>query len=375
MQESQQNIGSCDTIIECSDGQVHCHSLTLAAASNFWKNLLGISIYNDSFRIIIPNVEKKEFEMILNFLYKGRLLLSDNMEMFLKIFKQILPDIETNIKRDDNDQPQNKDTKIDQEVCKFCFVYFSSKAACEKHKKRYHYNEDAYFVCNVCAGKFKTEIALNDHVKHKHSEEPQQVFSCETCAKSFAYESTLRRHISSKGHQYPTTTTSKEIKEGYEACPICGKIVGRMEYHMKKYHQNDSQVYKCSKCEKKFDRKDTMFKHEKHVHGLYSIHFSGAAQSLQVNSEEWKCKMCHKSFDTVKKMEDHLALRNCSGVGFWEHICEYCKKSYKEKTSLRQHIQIKHLDKEKMFKCDKCGRTYQARTSLNRHIKTCTKKM
>ena len=137
----------------------------------------------------------------------------------------------------------------------------------------------------------------NINIQKNHN----KFFSCETCAKSFAYESTLRRHISSKGHQYPTTTNSKEIKEGYEPCPICGKIVGRMEYHMKKYHQNDSQVYKCSKCEKKFDRKDTMFKHEKHVHGLYSIHFSGAAQSLQVNSEEWKCKMCHKSYDTVKK--------------------------------------------------------------------------
>ena len=123
-----------------------------------------------------------------------------------------------------------------------------------------------------------------------------------------------------------------------------------MEYHMKKHHQNDSQVYKCSKCEKKFDRKDTMFKHEKNVHGLYSIHFSAAALALQVNSEEWKCKMCHKSFDTVKKIEDHLALRNCS------------------KANLKQN-----LDKE-MFKCDKCGRMYQARTSLNRHIKTCTKR-
>ena len=107
--------------------------------------------------------------MILNLLYKGYVLLSENKDTFLKKFQQILPDIKTNLNRDDNDQPQKKDSKINQEVCQFCFVYFSSKAACEKHNERYHYNQDTYFVCNVCAGIFKTEIALNDHVKHKHS--------------------------------------------------------------------------------------------------------------------------------------------------------------------------------------------------------------
>ena len=148
-------------------------------------------------------------------------------------------------------------------------------------------------------------IGLNNHIKLKYSDEIKRDFPCPTCKKSFTYESNLKRHIKSEGHQYPKDNPVKKAKEGFEPCPICGKSVLTIKWHMKKHHQNEDEGFACSKCDKKFKRIDNMQRHEASIHKLFRIHFSEAAESLQVGPQEWKCKICKKSFDSVVKLEDH----------------------------------------------------------------------
>merc|ERR1719186_74819 len=145
-------------------------------------------------------------------------------------------------------------------------------------------------------------------------------------------------------------------------------MVFSIEDHMERYHQDKVPNFSCCKCGDNFNRKDSLERHKGRIHGVRSIDFLVASQSLRVNSGEWKCKMCNTIFDSVVKLEDHLAKRICSDCDV--HICEYCQKSYKEKHNLLVHIKNKHL-KEESFKCNKCGKQYQQKKSLTRHAKYC----
>ena len=112
-----------------------------------------------------------------------------------------------------------------------------------------------------------------------------------------------------KNKQTPTP------KRGYQNCKICGKQVGRLSYHMDKYHKKEDLTFPCKKCDKKFGRKDTLYRHEEQVHSTFYYNLPAANQLLKIGEKEWKCKMCKKEFHTALDLEKHLVTRKCSGKG------------------------------------------------------------
>ena len=95
---------------------------------------------------------------------------------------------------------------------------------------------------------------------------------------------------------------------------------------------------------------------------MFDTNFSLAAQLLKVGTDNWRCKQCKKVFYDVRKLEDHLVLKDCT-----ENICEYCQSNFKDKHNLTKHIQNIHLDNQPYI-CEKCKRRYSTRSSLNRHL-------
>ena len=361
-----------DVTFHCKDGQVKMQSLLLVAASNFWKNLLLGNPDTTTFKIIIPDMERINLESLLSLLYDGFAL---NRKNILSEAKTIFPDLELNINEAEtcdlpNNLPiSNEPTAMNDRTCRFCFKFFACKEFCLKHMERMHKDKDHFHFCEICTGRFKTKEALTKHTKLKHSAEEPEVYKCMTCEKCYGAESSLRRHVRINNHQYSATSTP--IKPGDKKCTICQKVVGRLTFHMEKYHDNKHQKFPCKKCDKEFDRKDVLYRHIKEVHSTFNINFPAAIKKLKVDEKEWKCKMCELSFYSENDIENHLTKQNCLKPDtIMKHICQYCTSSYKTKYNLTKHIQNKHIVKE-IITCSKCGKVFQQKSSLTRHSKIC----
>ena len=78
-----------------------------------------------------------------------------------------------------------------------------------------------------------------------------------------------------------------------------------------------------------------------------------------------KCHYCEKNF-AVGELESHISAM---------HICNVCKKHFKENKDLKKHISNCHKevktvhDGRKDFKCYECGKTFTQPIGLSRHIK------
>ena len=364
---------SSDVIFYCIDGQVKIQSLILVAASTFWKNLLLDSRDFSSFKIIIPDMERNNLESILSLVYDGATL---NRKNILSEAKNILPDLDLTIYESEPcelpDKPpiSKEPIEMNARTCSFCFQFFARKEYCLKHMERMHKDKDHFHFCEICTGRFKTKEALTKHTKLKHSAEEPEIYKCITCGKCYGAESSLKRHVRIHNHQYSTTSTP--IKPGYKKCTICGKVVGRLTFHMEKYH-DEHQTFPCEKCDKKFDRKDVLYRHIEEVHSTYNINLPAAIKKLKVNEKEWKCKMCDLTFHSKNDIENHLIKRNCLKPDtIMKHICQFCTSSFKEKHNLTKHIQNKHTVKE-IITCPNCGKVFQQKSSLTRHSKICGK--
>ena len=365
---------SLNVIFQCKDGQLMIQSLILIAASNFWKNLLLNNTDNDNIKILIPDIERNALDSILSVLYEG---FASNRQNISSEVKTIFPDLDIDIAAANSNEVtrtfhKNEQSEMTDRTCGFCFQYFARKESCLKHTQRMHIDKNISLACEICGGNFKTKETLAVHTKLKHSDEGPPIYKCETCEKIYRDETSLRRHVRINNHQLPASS-SKVIKPGYQKCKLCDKVVGRLSFHMKKYHASEHQTFPCNKCDQKFDRKDVLYKHEEKVHSTVNRNLPAAIQELRVNEEEWKCKMCGKSFYSVLEVENHLLKRNCSKDLAIKYNCELCEKSYKEKHNLTKHIKNKHTVKEKVT-CLKCGKKFQLKSSLTRHNKICVAK-
>ena len=137
---------------------------------------------------------------------------------------------------------------------------------------------------------------------------------------------------------------------------------------MEKYHKSETLLFPCNKCDKKFNRKDTLYRHMENVHSTYNYNLPAANELLKVREKEWKCKTCQKSFHSAWNLENHLVKRNCSEITKPDFSCQYCDKSYKEKHNLNKHIKSKHCSREN-FICSICDKVFQQKQSLTRHLK------
>jgi hypothetical protein len=363
---------SFDVIFHCIGGQVKIQSLILVAASNFWKNLLLGNPDITSVNIILPDIERNSLESILSVMYDGFAL---NRRNILSDAETIFPDLNLNIDEAEpseltNTFPKsNEPSEMNDRTCSFCFTFFARKEFCLNHMERMHKDKDNFHFCEICTGRFKTKEALTKHTKMKHSPEEPEVYKCKTCEKCYGYESSLRRHVRIHNHQYSATSTP--IKPGDKKCTICGKVVGRLSFHMEKHHDSEHQTFPCKRCDSKFDRQDVLYRHIEKVHSTFNLNLPAAIKKLKVNEKEWKCKMCEQTFYSEFDIENHLIKRNClKSDKIMKHICPYCTTTYKEKHNLTKHINNKHSVKANIT-CSKCGKGFQQKSSLTRHSKIC----
>lgn len=190
-------------------------------------------------------------------------------------------------------------------------------------------------------------------------------------------ESDYSEGVSDESYSGSDEPKKNLVKETVQ-CPLCGKYVGLLDYHMKTHHLNPQYLNKtlCGLCFQKFDTNTKLRAHQQDLHngnscgcevcGKMFPKFSAVkVHILKVHSKvkPFLCHQCGSSHFSLSKLRIHtqnvhLQIRN--------HECKLCDKKYIQAAELCAHIRSKHT-KERPFKCrfDGCGKSFCR--SGNRH--------
>ena len=183
--------------------------------------------------------------------------------------------------------------------------------------------------------------------------------------------------------------SSSEIKEeikltnqfGLLSCQECGKVMHtqkNLEEHLAFVHQGIVK-YKCSYCQKGFERSNYLREHIKHTHlekkfqcdvcdfktsikKRFETHKqTHTGEEVKKVPSEFKCPECEKLLPSQKFLEEHIAFVH---QGIVKYKCSECDKGFERSHYLREHIKHSHL--EKRFQCQTCD----FKTSIKRRFET-----
>ncbi|XP_076449055.1 uncharacterized protein LOC143285557 [Babylonia areolata] len=247
--------------------------------------------------------------------------------------------------------------------CPKCSRTYSSYHKMQRHLKSHG---DLGGICDVCGKIFQTKAALRNHTKLHTS--PEGMFQCPKCPTSFRFQSRLEKHM-------------RKHVDRTDVCPHCGKVyiskvhlqrhisvdhLGIKDYRYKcdqcgaqffeniqlrdhiAYHHEGIQIYTCKYCNKGFNCRPTMVRHERKEHTNYL---------------PYKCKHCSQGFPEKSKLVAH----EMTHTGMSPHKCEVCCKYFTTGGALRAHKNL-HLG-VKPFECSACGKTYLKNWHLQQHIR------
>ena len=100
--------------------------------------------------------------------------------------------------------------------------------------------------------------------------------TCDICYYIFSNQSARDRHREAQHTQNKNTTSSKKdsvTKTSLELkCEECGKVFKHhtsLKRHLVEHESTEN--YSCKRCDAKFKRKDTLYKHERQVHDLTKV--------------------------------------------------------------------------------------------------------
>uniref|UniRef100_A0ABZ3NNS5 Transcription factor IIIA n=1 Tax=Pongo abelii TaxID=9601 RepID=A0ABZ3NNS5_PONAB len=228
------------------------------------------------------------------------------------------------------------------------------------------------FICSFpdCNANYSKAWKLDAHLC-KHTGERPFVCDYEGCGKAFIRDYHLNRHIL-------THTGEKPFVCAANGCDQKFNTKSNLKKHFERKHENQQKQYICGfeDCKKTFKK-----------HQQLKIH-----QCQHTNEPLFKCTQegCGKHFASPSKLKRHakahegyVCQKGCSFVAkTWtellkhvrethkeEILCEVCRKTFKRKDYLKQHMKT-HAPERDVCRCPRegCGRTYTTVFNLQSHI-------
>ena len=157
-------------------------------------------------------------------------------------------------------QLENQENKNVNE-CSKCLKSFKFKGHMKKHmkiclnKKKEVMKkscETSTYICSDCGKVYATKSGLDLHHKIVHLKVKKSVI-CNQCGKDFISKGELNKHLRSHEEKKP--------------CQQCGKMVSRLDIHMKTVHTPDElQKYRCQDCGRGFFSMKVLKNHRMNVH-------------------------------------------------------------------------------------------------------------
>lgn len=263
------------------------------------------------------------------------------------------------VKMDDFEEDMKESTKVKKSgsgrkmFCKLCSVSFQSRpyADYQDHINS-HKNAQGMYACNQsgCGRLFRAWCHLSDHVyshgnlpkphlcsycnytsttranikKHEiavHEDPDRRDFSCDKCTKKFKTSSNLYEHMRVHNPDYR------------HLCPVCNKEFKSMVGYNQHLRLHSGDLFACGACGEKFQSKHSVNRHEKDIHGMYS---------LPEGSKTYKCgkKTCAAEFESEEDYRLHLKSAHQNKAGLL--ICHLCKKICSNRMTLKCHFKKMH---------------------------------
>eukprot|EP00092_Neocalanus_flemingeri_P008876 GFUD01009551.1.p1 GENE.GFUD01009551.1~~GFUD01009551.1.p1 ORF type:complete len:327 (+),score=53.25 GFUD01009551.1:57-1037(+) len=240
-------------------------------------------------------------------------------------------------------------------------------------------------TCPICYIMLSDRSARDRHLKAKHNKSVMKVTGkasrtgfdkkCPKCERYFKYEFSLEYHVERfHGGENERLKNSPE-NSSYFNCEICDNVFkhyASLKRHMKVH--NETESFKCTRCDASFNRKDNLIKHEKRIHSLAKLNVDLIRKN---KTGEYICKICGRNFGNDRiKFEAHLIVKSCqqtkedANVELDDNLrfpCDQCDKTYAEKDYLSRHIRWKHSGRIDPFICTECEASFKLKSSLVRH--------
>jgi hypothetical protein len=160
-------------------------------------------------------------------------------------------------------------------------------------------------------------------------------------------------------------------------CPRCRKDL----LHHKSYHMDFHWICKFCKLyqyklypktvKELYDREVKEKSWYRSVCPYCDTKFSGPYQrkkhiELEHQNKKLKCENCPKLFQCMQSLEYHKLTKHTEKAPLL-HTCDICRKVFRAKVTLNNHIKFKHSAK-KEYPCKKCKSEFKQRKTLIDHV-------
>lgn len=188
-------------------------------------------------------------------------------------------------------------------VCKHCNAAFTCSANLKLHIKRHLDVRD--YVCDVCGKTFIRRDALKKHLNCFHNN--VRAFHCDICDKDL------------KGHLPQHMRTHRKDKP--HGCANCGaRFAQRSQLTVHQRIHSGEKPYRCQVCWKAFAHSTALKLHTRRHTG----------------EKPFRCLLCENiAFSQLPHLKKHML---CIHKTDKPYLCHGCKKFYKTKIQLEEHL-------------------------------------
>uniref|UniRef100_A0A0A1X1N4 Zinc finger protein 26 n=1 Tax=Zeugodacus cucurbitae TaxID=28588 RepID=A0A0A1X1N4_ZEUCU len=204
--------------------------------------------------------------------------------------------------------------------CPKCFEGFLNQKTLLQHIA--HKHELPVLICNKCDASFKDYTQLIHHKRIHHVQfgcerkVTGKLLKCEICDKIFRSNAALNYHVK---------THLRIFLDAPHECPFCKKPFYtdiNLKQHIRVVHSQIKR-HTCELCDKPFATLDHLKKH---------------VLSQHQNERKHICHICAKSFTQLCHLKQHLAIHTTGK----SHQCLKCEDKFWRKIDVQRHMLKKH---------------------------------
>ncbi|KAF9420668.1 hypothetical protein HW555_003215 [Spodoptera exigua] len=219
---------------------------------------------------------------------------------------------------------------------------------------------------------FEDDIAFSDHYDDEtiHTTSPKEfketlpeysMFKCH-CGTIFKDKSKYVSHVkgkckSKKGLAKKSKLVKKNIELNCTSCNYKFNNLNTLKQHQQKMHSNEldnkPKEYVCEICLVQFSTKAALISHiRKHE------------TTGNTKSESYQCSFCLRKCKNKSSLSAHM--QRHEKMDSIKHICKVCKREFKYKAYLENHILTMHSRKNGIS-CEVCAQNFPNEESLELH--------